>query len=96
MSKDKEPIDRSDIVPGFYKSNVWPFYFQIIHNQKYGHILWGFSIYKKEPGYRTFGSSIERWFAEYPDSKIYKDKDRTVLKNITSKFLKKYKEKHDL
>lgn len=96
MNKKKEQLDKLTIGPGFYKSNVWPFYFQIVYKTGYGHILWGFSIYKMEPGYRTFGSNIERWFEEYPDGKIYKDKDRTMLVNMTSKFLKKYKKKHDL
>lgn len=96
MNKKKEQLDKLIIGPGFYKSNVWPYYFQIVNHSQDGYVLWGFSIYKKEPGYRTFGNTLDKWLTDYPNAKVYKDKDRILVKNMTCKFLTKYKKKHGI
>lgn len=96
MNRKKEQLDKLTLGPGFYKTNVWPYYFQVINHSHFGLTLWGFSIYKKEPGYRTFGSSLDRWLIEYPNAKVYKDKDRTLVINMTCKFLTKYRKKNGI
>lgn len=51
---------------GVYGSDCAPtiFAFQLNDGTAFGRAMWGFSIYKRKPGFRTFGTS-KKWAEEH-------------------------------
>ncbi len=67
---------------GFYACEEWPLWFKI-HTLHGVPNIWGFSIWKNVPGYRTLGIPFREWRERHKDNlKIYKDHDRTQDKEF--------------
>lgn len=71
-----QPVKR--LVPGFYRTNAWPFYFMVNQPPGSAPTLWGFSIWKNQPGYRTYGNDVAKWRKDYPLAKVWHDHDRVT------------------
>lgn len=47
---------------------------KIRHNHAdLGPIIWGFSIYKRSPGFRTLGLEVQTWIDRYHMAKFFDD-----------------------
>ena len=74
-------MDTKNIGEGFWRSDAWPYYFMVNRPPRHPVLtLWGFSIWKNSPGYRTFGNYLSKWLADHPNAKIERDTDRTLDK----------------
>lgn len=71
-----EPVTVISLVPGFYCSDRWPFWFMVKADRRGDLNLWGFSIWRNQPGYRTFGDLLANWVRNNPDAKVWPDTDR--------------------
>ncbi len=51
-----------------------------------GVVIWGFSIYKRSPGFRTLGLNVQEWMSRFDKVKFYDDHDEALayLKKLTS------------
>ena len=67
---------------------------KIINSDDYGPIIWGYSVYKRKPGFRTLGQQLEKWieqnayqmcifFDEQPDMLECVRKLTTPARNVT-------------
>lgn len=70
---------------GFYRCDMWPYHFMVNDRG----ILWGFSIWKNKPGYRTFGAHFSEWQVARLFPPVEPDHDRTLDKE----FLREYRAK---
>ena len=73
-----------DLDPGYYKATGCrddedPFYFLVDDHPTCGINIWGFSIYRRSPGYRTYGIRLSEWLSRQDVDKlsIEVDRDRT-------------------
>lgn len=81
-----------NISEGFYRCDLPPFYFQL-HKDMSGKLnIWGFSVWKNQPGYRTLGYLYTDWQKLYPRAKVEVDCDRTYDKDFVREWKRKEKE----
>lgn len=86
MAAKKLKPTATTLSPGFYACNIWPFWFEVILAQDGKLNIWGFSIWKNQPGYRTLGVSIADWILQHPGIKVTPDHDRTLNKQFISDY----------
>lgn len=84
------PLTPEALPDGFYACSEWPLWFTLRTHHGIQNI-WGFSIWKNQPGYRTLGIPFHGpsgWLARHPKGvKIENDRDRTLDKE----FLRDYR-----
>jgi hypothetical protein len=51
--------------------------FTVTDNGSSGLVVWGFSVYRRKPGYRTLGIGLRAWLDRHPDMVVTVDRDRT-------------------
>lgn len=63
--------------------------FRIRCTDSYGPIIWGFSIYRRVPGFRTLGQRLETW-REGKDAHFFETQDEALeyLKSLFAKVSK--------
>lgn len=52
-----------------------------IQRRTEGLVIWGFSIYKRSPGFRTLGITVEEWRKRYDKCKFF-DKHEDAIELI--------------
>lgn len=56
---------------------------KILKDPKYGLIIWGYSIYKRQPGFRTLGQRLSDWLAsEYHENAFFFEKQVDAIAYI--------------
>lgn len=73
---DFHELDLPNLGVGYYSCNVWPLWFRLMDNAG-RRIVWGYSVYEGEGGYRTLGIPWTEWLARHPNLKVAIDRDRT-------------------
>lgn len=78
-----------DVLPdGFYACEEWPLWFKL-HTLHGVQNIWGFSIWRNRPGYRTLGIPFVDWRARHPAKlKILPDSNRVADRE----FIRDYRE----
>lgn len=67
-------------LPDCYPNGEQPFIVSIAHGGPFL-AVWGFSIYRRRPGYRTLGQDLREWLARHPGVVVQVDRDRRLDPN---------------
>lgn len=91
-------VDKNNLTPGFYVATGCdggqePLYFRVIDYEKYGTCVWGFSVFKRQPGYRTHGITVTEWLSRPENANIEIKVDQDRLLNHSWKELDQFKPK---
>ena len=89
-------VDKNNLTPGFYVATGGeeePLYFRVVDNGRFGLSIWGFSVYKRVPGYRTLGIDAHTWVSRDYNANIEIKVDQDRLLNHSWKELDQFKPK---
>lgn len=64
-------------LPDVYPGGEQPFIVSLAHGGP-RLCVWGFSVYRRQPGYRTLGLDLREWLARHPGVIVRYDRDRRV------------------
>jgi hypothetical protein len=67
---------------GFYACSVWPYWFQILTHRDGSKNIWGFSIWKNQPGYRTLSIPFTDWLSKQPHRRLGIVPDRNRVSDL--------------
>lgn len=91
-------VDKNNLTPGFYVATGCdggqePLYFRVIDYEKYGPCVWGLSVFRRYPGYRTHGITVVHWLSRPENANIEIKVDHDRLQNNSWKELDQFKPK---
>lgn len=71
-----------------YGSNAFPSIIccKILKDPKYGFIIWGYSVWKRQPGFRTLGTNIQAFCDPRENPKFFLDQEDALdyLRKMTT------------